>query len=201
MLKIILVLLLVPGSLNGKPTRKQTFLDVTTLSVCNILEKSKFGVMGSGRYAIKKKNNKWIRQNFLNTNYIYNIIKCTYEAAGQDPSKGGREEATLKFVAAFYGESGFNQYAVNSTLNKDGSIDQGLVQRNMKYDNQYTEYCNKNGFKYSDYCSEIHFAVYWDSLIKWSYKFQCPKNKELTFFYNSLRKDVSAAMRERGYND
>ena len=176
-------------SYTGEKYKDEIFIDVTTISVCKTLENWRLGNNGNGRkpYGL-----------YLKTSYIRNVVAWTYEAAPLNPAFGDRKTTTIKLLAAFYGESGFHPTIKNTGLNKNGTFDVGLTQRNSIHAKPFRRFCLKRNLDTKKIRYEMLYAAYINQILKWNYKYE-GNRKDLNFFYYQLRKDVAEGMKRRGY--
>ena len=158
--------------------------------LCEALEHKKIAPRGLGRGRGAK---------FLKTEYLRDVVKWTYEGSVINWKWGTREVATMKMLSALYGESGFYKDAINKTLNKNGSIDQGIAQRNSMHDESYRVFCINNRLDHNSVKAEIYFASWLNQKYKWDYRFLMPRRKDQAFLYKKLRRDIPLAMGARGY--
>lgn len=80
-------------------------------------------------------------------------VECIWEASKLNPSWGSREQVTVKFVVADYGESGFKPETINYH-NKYKSVDMGELEINSVHwlsvkgkKTEWERFCKENGLR------------------------------------------------------
>ncbi len=138
------------------------------------------------------------------------IVAAAYEAGRQTKSLGPQGQAALRLLSAGFRESGFHPKVINRRLNRDGSVDFGLMQVNSVHlrpagRSEWDLFCRQKGFSPAKHnLLNPRINMLFASRIQemqvghWSYQWAGRDRPDQAEFYRILVGSVSVCLKKYG---